>query len=128
MCQNIFKMRSCSPPDQFEWKSYNFSNLDYLISLELTKCILVRPFRPTKWFFQIHPKFFLTNSRNSISRKVLFAIFWYQMSLKLFFKFWHTLFLICIASSEINPNLKIYLLEKWLFRILGIFLDVELPF
>ena len=122
MCQNIFKMRSCSSLDQSGWKSYDFSNLDYLESLEWTKCILLRPFRPTKRFFQIHPAFFLKHSWNSLSGKVLFVIFWYQMSLKWFFKFWHTLSLVCSASSKINPNLKIYSPIKWLFGILGIFL------
>ena len=123
VCQNIFETRSCSPLDQSGWASHDFSNLDYSESLELTKCILVRPFRPTKWFFQIYPAFFLKCSWNPLSRKVLFVIFWYQMSPKWFFKFWHTLSLVCFASSEINSNLKIYSLEKWLFGTLGIFLD-----
>ena len=123
MCQNIFKTRSYSHPDQFRWKNYDFSNLDYLKYLKLTKCIMVGHFGPTKRFFQIHPIFFLNIAWNFLSGKVLFVIFWYQTSLEWFFEFWHTLFLAISASSIIDPNLKIYFLEKWFFFILGIFLD-----
>ena len=86
-------------------------------------CILVRPFRPTKWYFQIFQAFFLKCSWNSLSGTVLFVIFWHRISLGWFFKFWHTLSLLCSASSSISPNMKIYSLGKFLLRILEIFLE-----
>ena len=121
LCQFIFKTISYSPPDLFRWESYDFSSLNCPKPLKSKHVFWLGhpgPLNDFSKFFKHFSKIFM----KFLSGKVLFVIFWHRMSRGCFFKFWHTLSLLCSTNSSISPNLKIYSLGKWLIGILEIFL------